>query len=422
MNRKQTITIALMCAVAAILAALMLWRQPGAPGNARSSTPSGSEHAGHADSHGHDDRHGDRHDDASGVAPAHADEDERAIAMSAAQIKTAGIAIDNAKPALIQERLHLPAQVKANAERSVALAAPAAGIVQSVLVSNGAVVKKGQALLTLNSPAVAGWRADAAAARARLALAQTVQAREQTLWEQGISARQDLDAAQAALQEARIAAAVARSRLDALGIGAGRGAASDSVSSTVTLRAPYDGVVVERPVVAGQSVDETRLLLTVADLSQVWVEAAVPGVNLAQVSAGMPARVSIAAQPRELEGTVSFVGPVLGEATRMATARVILPNRDGRLRPGMLADVDLMGQPGEVAVTVAADAVQTVHERSVVFVRTGTGFRAQDVSTGRSDGKRTEIVKGLDAGTPYASAGSFVLKADLGKGEAEHDH
>ncbi|HBI68118.1 MAG TPA: efflux transporter periplasmic adaptor subunit, partial [Massilia sp.] len=217
-------------------------------------------------------------------------------------------------------------------------------------------------------------------------------------------------------------AAAARSRLDALGIGAGRDASSDRVSSTVTLRAPYDGVVVERPVVAGQSVDETRLLLTVADLSQVWVEAAVPGVNLAQVSVGMPARVSIAAQPRELEGTVSFVGPVLGEATRMATARVTLPNRDGRLRPGMLADVDLMGQPGEVAVTVAADAVQTVHERSVVFVRTNAGFRAQDVSTGRSDGKRTEIVKGLDAGTPYASAGSFVLKADLGKGEAEHDH
>jgi len=403
MNRKQTLTIALMCAVAAILAALMLWRQPGTPG--------GGEHAGHADSHGHDDRH-----EEAGAVPA-PPEDERAIAMSETQIKTAGIAIDNARPALIQERLHLPAQVKANAERSVALAAPSAGIVQSVLVSNGAVVKKGQGLVVVRSPALAGWRADYAAARARLKLAQTTHAREQTLWEQGISARQDLDAAQAALQEARIAVSAAKSRLDALGVNF-----ADGVSSTVTLRAPYDGVVVDQPVVAGQSVDETKLLLTLADLSQVWVEAAVPGVSLAQVSAGMPAKVSIAAQPQELDGTVSFVGPVLGEATRMATARVTLPNRDGRLRPGMLANVDLMGQPANVAVTVASDAVQTVHERSVVFVRTPSGFRAQDVSLGRSDGKRTEILKGLDAGTPYASAGSFVLKADLGKGEAEHDH
>jgi len=280
------------------------------------------------------------------------------------------------------------------------------------------VVKKGQGLVVVRSPAVAGWRADHAGARERLKLAQTVHAREKSLWEQGISARQDLDAAQAALGEARIALAAAKSRLDALGVDAD----ADGVSSTVTLRAPYAGVVVDQPVVAGQSVDETKLLLTLADLSQVWVEAAVPGISLAQVSAGMPAKVSIAAQPRELEGTVSFVGPVLGEATRMATARVTLPNRDGRLRPGMLANVDLMGQPANVPVTVASDAVQTVHERSVVFVRTGAGFRAQDVSVGRSDGKRTEILKGLDAGTPYASAGSFVLKADLGKGEAEHDH
>jgi len=406
MKRQHIWTIALMCAAAAILAALMLWRQPGAP--------AGGEHAGHADSHGHDDRH---EEEGGHAAQAAADDDARAIAMSEAQRKSAGIGIDTAKPALIQERLHLPAQVKANAERSVALAAPGAGIVASVLVSNGAVVNKGQALVLVRSPAVAGWRADYGSAQARLQLAQTVHAREKTLWEQGISARQDLDAAGAALQEARIALAAAKSRLDALGVGTGEG-----VSGTVTLRAPYAGVVVERPVVAGQSVDETTLLLTVADLSQVWVEAAVPGVSLAQVSSGMPARVSIAAQPQELEGTVSFVGPVLGEATRMATARVTLANRDGRLRPGMLANVDLMGQPANVAVTVASDAVQTVHERSVVFVRTPSGFRAQDVSLGRSDGKRTEVLKGLDAGTPYASAGSFVLKADLGKGEAEHDH
>ena len=140
MNRKQTLTIALMCAVAAILAALMLWRQPGGQ--------SGGEHAGHADSHGHDDRHEEE-----GAVPAPPAEDERAIAMSETQIKTAGIGIDKARPALIQERLHLPAQVKANAERSVALAAPSAGIVQSVLVSNGAVVKKGQGLVVVRSPA-----------------------------------------------------------------------------------------------------------------------------------------------------------------------------------------------------------------------------------------------------------------------------
>jgi len=88
----------------------------------------------------------------------------------------------------------------------------------------------------------------------------------------------------------------------------------------------------------------------------------------------------------------------------------------------MLADVDLMGKEVHVAVSVANDAIQTIHARTVVFVRTQAGFDARTVTTGRSDGRRTEIVAGLAAGTPHAVAGSYLLKADLGKGEAEDDH
>jgi cobalt-zinc-cadmium efflux system membrane fusion protein len=147
MNKKQKLSIALMCAIAAILAGLMLWRPPGAP-----PAQEAAEHKEHQDSHGHDDRHADE----SG-APGDAG-DERSIAMTEAQIKANGIAIDTARPAMIQERLHLPAQIKVNAERTVALAAPAQGIVQSILVSPGATVRKGQALVAIQSPAVAQWR------------------------------------------------------------------------------------------------------------------------------------------------------------------------------------------------------------------------------------------------------------------------
>ena len=406
MNRKQTIMIALMCAIAAILAALMLWRQPAAPSN--------GEHTGHQDSHGHDDRHPEPQ---AGAESRGEDDKETGIAMSEAQVRGNGIAIDKAGPARIREHLHLPAQVRVNAERSVALAAPAQGIVQSVPVSVGSSVKKGQPLVVLQSPAVAGWRADYGSARARLALARTTHARERSLWEQGISARQDLDAAQAALQEAQIAVAAARQRLEAFGLEPG-----EDVSSLVKVRAPFEGVVIDKPAVAGQPVGETAALLTLADLSQVWIEAAVPGDSLAQVATGMPAEVVIASQPGQFAGTVSFVGPVLGEATRMATARVTLPNPGLRLRPGMLATVDLLGQEASVPVAVASEAIQVVHERSVVFVRTASGFRAQEVTPGRSDGKRTEILKGLDVGTAYAASGGFLLKAELGKGEAEHGH
>ncbi|QGZ38031.1 cobalt-zinc-cadmium efflux system membrane fusion protein [Pseudoduganella flava] len=402
-QRKTRLAVALLCAVAAVLAALILWRQPG-------SAPAGetSEHAGHADSHGHDDRHPE-------PAAPHT-EQEGAIAMTAAQVKENGIAVDTTRPATIRETLHLPAQIKVNAERAVALAFPAQGIVRSVLVSPGDAVRAGQGLVVLQSPDVAQWRADYGTARQRVALARSVAERERKLWDEKISARQDLDAADAALAEARIGEQAARQRLAALGI-----AAEGEALATATLRAPQDGIVIERPAVPGMAIDPTRPLVALADLAHVWVEAAIPSDSLAQVTTGMPASVSAATLAQAQTGTVSFVGPVLGEATRMAVARVTLPNSGLRLRPGMLATVDLLGQPAHAPVTVASDAVQTIHERSVVFVRTAGGFAARTVVTGRSDGRRTEIVRGLAAGTPYAAAGSYLLKADLGKAEASHD-
>jgi cobalt-zinc-cadmium efflux system membrane fusion protein len=402
MTKTQKRLIALMCAVALVLAGLMLWRRPAAPAQ--------EGHAAHADAHGHD----DRHEEAGGARPEA--EADRGIALTEAQIRGSGIVVAAAGPALIQERLHLPAQVTVDAERSVALAAPAAGIVEAVRVSAGSAVTKGQALVLVRSPEVAQWRAELGSAQARLQLARGTHEREQSLWKQGISARQDADAAQAALREAEFAAQAARQRLRALGIGS-----TGDGSGSVAILAPFAGVVLDKPAVAGQSVDARTALLSLADLSRVWVEAALPADSLGQVAVGMPAKVSVSAGPAQLEGTVSFVGPVLGEATRMATARVALPNPGLRLRPGMLASVDLLGQAANVPVTVASDAVQTIHEHPVVFVRTAGGFRAQDVTLGRSDGKRTEIVQGLAAGTAYAAAGSFVLKADLGKADAEHE-
>ncbi|WUR16070.1 efflux RND transporter periplasmic adaptor subunit [[Empedobacter] haloabium] len=401
MTRTQKRLIALMCVIAAALALALWWR-----------TPAGTEpegHAGHADSHGHDDRHPE--------APLAEADDDSSIAMTQAQVRANGIGIDTARPAAIQERLHLPAQVKVDGERTVAVAAPAAGIVQSVLVSPGSAVRKGEPLLVLRSPEVAQWRADAASARQRMLLAQSVHERERKLWQEQISARQDLEAAETALREARIVYQAARQRLAALGIADG-----DEQLATVTLRAPLAGVVIERPAVAGQAIDGSTALLTIADLSRVWIEAAVASADLAQVAPGMPATVTAAALPGEVAGSVSYVGPVLGEATRMATARVALPNPGLRLRPGMLATVDLLGQPLQAPVTVANDAIQTIHERTVVFERTPAGFRATPVQVGRSDGKRSEIVKGLPAGARIAAAGSYLLKADLGKSEAEHDH
>ena len=121
-------------------------------------------------------------------------------------------------------------------------------------------------------------------------------------------------------------------------------------------------------------------------------------------------------------GTISYVGSLLGEQTRTATARVTLANPQMAWRPGLAVNVEIISSQAEVPVAVTVDAVQSVNDSPTVFVKVENGFIPQPVVTGRSDGKMIEIVKGLKPGSRYAAAGSFVIKAEQGKGSAEHTH
>ena len=127
---------------------------------------------------------------------------------------------------------------------------------------------------------------------------------------------------------------------------------------------------------------------------------------------------AISAQPGE---TVN-VGSLIGESTRTAQARVTLQNPNAAWRPGLFVNVEMKRDAFEAPITVTAEAVQTLEDKPVVFVKTATGFIAQPVQVGRTDGKRVEIVQGLKAGVPYIAAGSFIAKAELGKSTASHAH
>ncbi len=121
-------------------------------------------------------------------------------------------------------------------------------------------------------------------------------------------------------------------------------------------------------------------------------------------------------------GKVAHVGSLLGEQTRAATARVTLANPDGAWRPGLFVTVRVSADGRSVPVTVPVEAVQTVENAPTVFVRTPHGFQAHPVSLGQRDENRVEIRDGLQAGQQIATAGSFILKSELGKGSAEHVH
>jgi cobalt-zinc-cadmium efflux system membrane fusion protein len=191
--------------------------------------------------------------------------------------------------------------------------------------------------------------------------------------------------------------------------------------------APYslitliDGTIVEKHLTRGEAVDRDKQVFVVADLSSVWVDASVFQQDLARVRVGQRVRVLAAAGGPQADGELSYITPIVDAPTRTATARAVLPNDDGRWRPGMFVTVRAL-DPVQVPVLVPRDALQTVEGESVVFVHTEHGFAVRPVLRGREGATQVEVVRGLDAGERYAVTETFLLKAELGKGAAEHEH
>jgi cobalt-zinc-cadmium efflux system membrane fusion protein len=187
------------------------------------------------------------------------------------------------------------------------------------------------------------------------------------------------------------------------------------------VQSPLAGVVTERFTNPGEQA-ESQPLFTVADLGSVWVELSLFPRDRARVRVGQTVRVRAVDGGLEAEGAIVFVSPLGSSLTQSLTARVELDNRDGRWAPGLYVQGDVaIGQTAvELAVPVAA--VQTLEGGTSVFVDDADGLEARVVKTGRSDGRLVEVLEGLAPGDRVVGEGSFVLKAELGKGEAEHDH
>lgn len=342
---------------------------------------------------------------------------EARVAMSDAQLKANRVEVLTAGPARIPEVLQLIGEVRFNEDRTVHVVPWLAGIVRTVSANAGDRVRKGQVLATISSQGLADQRAELLAAQKRLALARTTFEREKTLWEGKISAEQDYLQARTALQEAQIAEQNARQKLASLG--------SQKVGSDFTryeLRSPIDGTVVEKHIVLGEAVKDDATVFVIADLSTVWAEMTVYAKDLNAVKVGQKATVKAAAFDSTSSGTVFYVSSLVGEQTRAAKARIVLPNPEGVWRPGLPVNVELVAGEVEVPVAVSQDAIQMVRDWTVVFGRYGDQFEARPVELGRSDGQFVEVVGGLNAGERYAAKNSFLIKAELGKAGASHDH
>jgi Cu(I)/Ag(I) efflux system membrane fusion protein len=182
---------------------------------------------------------------------------------------------------------------------------------------------------------------------------------------------------------------------------------------TVTLRSPVSGVVVEKMAFEGMQVSPADRLYEIADLSRVWVVADLYEKDLSAVRVGLPARVTLSAQPAaEWRGTVTFVSPTVKPETRTVEARIEVDNRSGVLKPEMFTDVFFEGTPSSV-LTVSESAVIQTGERTLVFVDKGQGqYEPREVALGARVAGGYEVVRGLVAGERVVVSANFLLDSE----------
>jgi len=197
---------------------------------------------------------------------------------------------------------------------------------------------------------------------------------------------------------------------------------SNQSLTTYELRAPFAGVIIDRSVALGEYVSEQKPAFTVADLSTVWADFSIHRRDLKRVRVGDTVLVDPEDGDGLIEAKVSYLSPVGASDTQSGLARAVVPNVGLRLRPGLFVSGRLVLTEKPASVAIHLSALQTMDNRTVVFVRAGDAFKTREIELGQRDQERVEVLSGLEQGAVYAARNSFVIKAELAKGSAAHEH
>lgn len=316
------------------------------------------------------------------------------------------IKVEPATEQLIQSQLLAPASVEGDPARLARISPPLSGRVEKLLVHLGDRVEKGQPLLILNAPDLAQAQADYVKAESGLSQAEKTYARQKDLNEHGIGAQRELEQAETDRTVAKSELGRARKRLEQLGVNVG------GPVGPLVVRSPITGRVVDLAVTGGEfKNDPNAVLMTVADLSTVWLTASVQEKDVRRVKVGDEATAVFSAYPDEhFVGKVFSVADLLDLDTRSVKVRVAIDNPDGRFKPGMFATVRFAGT-STPRVVVPTTALVLRGDETFTFVEVGDWvFEARRVTTGQQQGGVTVIAEGLDAGTPVVTSEAMVLQ------------
>jgi cobalt-zinc-cadmium efflux system membrane fusion protein len=351
------------------------------------------------------------------------------IALSEAQIREAGVALADAKGGTLKRHFLAPGSFIPDADHVARVSVRVLATVSELRKKLGDSVEKGEIVAAVESRELADAKGEYLAARVTNDLRQTLYARQRMLVETRAVSENEFLRTQLTANEAQIKLDSSRQKLFALGLSEKEiielpGQPPESLRMQF-LRAPMTGRVSERRVdlggLVGREGQESELFVIV-NLDNIWVDLAVSPEDIGSVREG----ASVAVRPIGIEGETTakiiFVSPLLDRETRNARVIAAIPNPDHRWRPGTFVTAEIPIGNDASKVIVPRKALQTVKGVPTLFVRDAEGFEARPVRTGQEDDEDIAIVSGLEPGETYAVANTFVLKAELEKGEAEDEH
>ncbi|KAB2832331.1 MAG: efflux RND transporter periplasmic adaptor subunit, partial [Candidatus Brocadia sp.] len=286
---------------------------------------------------------------------------EGRVELTPEAIQSAGIVVETAGSVQMKTVLELPGEIELNADKVVHVVPRVSGVVTEVNKNLGDTVSHGEVIAVLDSREVAELKSGYMASMKRVELARATFERKERLWKQKISSESDFLASRQALAEEEINLQTATQKLLALGFSqtdldsilemTGRGL------TRYELKAQFDGIVIKKEIAVGEAIKEDADIYAIADLRTVWVGVTVYAKDLSVVRVGQNVTVRSKIFNLETSGTLTYLGPLVGEQTRTAQGRVVVQNPEGRWRPGLFVTVEIVQEVVTVPVAVSVDAI-----------------------------------------------------------------
>lgn len=376
----------------------------------------------------HQEEDGHDHANESATAPVentHADggkdhDEEKPIVLTAKQVVEQGIQFARVELGKVNTIELYPAKIVSNSDEQAHISPSYAGRVEQVHVGLGDIVKKGQTLAVVYTPDLVEQQANLSIAQENLKLSQQDYQREKALFDQGISAKQDYLRAFNAYARAQIEVKALRAKLIALG-------SSAQSQGRYAIQSPMHGVISKKDLVVGEYVQVSDQILTIDQVGQLWLEFVVPRAWANQLQTGQQIRFQSFDQ-KIYQARIKSLSPEADTATGQLKIQADVLQADALLKPNVMVNVQLQSSSQADRIRVLKTAVQQVEGKTAVFVVTESkgniSIRPQVVvlDDAYADDTWVAIKSGLSTQQKYVTQGSFLLKSEMEKGEADHGH